>query len=143
MDLATILGIGLAIFSLLISVVIEGGSLGSLINVPAAILVFGGTFGATMVCFPISAIKKFPKWLSMALKERKTDIHEVIAIIVTLAETARREGILKLENMVEDLENAYLKQGVNLVVDGTDYEVAKAIMKTELDLMQGSFPEKW
>ncbi|MHB8842134.1 MAG: flagellar motor protein [Candidatus Aquicultor sp.] len=136
MDFATIIGISLAIFSLLISVVIEGGSLGSLINVPAAILVFGGTFGATMVCFPISAIKKFPKWLSMALKEKKTDIHEVIAIIVTLAETARREGILKLENMVEDLENAYLKQGVNLVVDGTDYEVAKAIMKTELELMQ-------
>ena len=136
MDLATIIGIGLAVFSLLISIFIEGGSLGSLINVSAGILVLGGTFGATMVCFPISAVKQMPRWLAVALKDRKTDIHEDIAIIVTLAETARREGILKLENMVEDLENAYLKQGVNLVVDGTDYEVTKAIMKTELELME-------
>lgn len=136
MDLATIIGIVLAIFSLLISVVIEGGELGSLINIPAAILVFGGTIGATMVCFPISAVKKLPTWLTIALKEKKTDVHETIAIIVSLAETARREGILKLENMVEELDNAYLKQGVNLVIDGTDYEVAKAIMKTELELME-------
>jgi chemotaxis protein MotA len=136
MDLATIIGIVLAIFSLLISVVIEGGSLGSLINIPAAILVIGGTLGATMTCFSIKDFVKLPKWLTVALKEKKTDSGEIIKTIVELAETARREGILKLENMLEDLSNDFLKQGITLVVDGTDYEVTKTILHTELDLMR-------
>lgn len=136
MDLATIIGIILAVVSLLSAVVLEGGHLASLLNLPAAIIVIGGTFGATITCFPINEIKKFPQWLMVAIKERQTDAHEMIRTIVELAETARREGILKLENLVEELENDFLRQGINLVIDGTDYEVTKAILRTELELMQ-------
>jgi len=135
MDLATIIGLIIAVGALITGVLLEGGHLTSLLNLPAAVIVIGGTFGATLVCFPIDSIKKFPAWLVVAFKEKQTDAHEMIRTIVELAETARREGILKLENMVEELENDFLKQGINLVVDGTDYEVTKAILSTELELM--------
>ena len=136
MDLATIIGIVLAVFSLLFSVVIEGGRLVSLVNVPAAIIVFGGTLGATMTCFRLKDFMRLPVWLRVAVKEKNTDSSEIIRTIVELAEMARREGILKLEHMLEVLENGFLRQGVTLVVDGTDYEITKTILKTELELMQ-------
>ncbi|MCL6471485.1 MAG: flagellar motor protein [Firmicutes bacterium] len=136
MDLATIIGIALAVFSLLFSVVLEGGHLVSLINIPAAVIVIGGTLGATMTCFSLRDAMKLPSWLSVALKDKKIDSAEIIRVVVTLAETARREGILKLENMLEEIDNDFLRQGVTLVVDGTDYEITKNILRTELDLMQ-------
>jgi len=136
MDFATIVGIILAVFSLLFSVVLDGGHLVALINVPAAVIVFGGTIGATMACFSITDVKKLPAWLSIALKDKKNDAHELIRTVVSLAETARREGILKLENMLDELDNDFLKQGITLVIDGTDYEVTKAILRTEVELMQ-------
>ncbi|HEY3375496.1 MAG TPA: flagellar motor protein [Candidatus Aquicultor sp.] len=136
MDLATIIGILLALGSLLVSVLLEQGNLIALVNVPAAVIIIGGTFGATMVCFPISAVKLLPKWFLIAIKERKSDTHQMIHKIVELAETARREGILKLENMVEDLEDEFLREGITLVIDGTDYEITKTILRTELELMQ-------
>lgn len=136
MDLATIIGIAFAVFSLLISVVVEGGHLSALLNLPAAIIVFGGTTGVTMACFSMNDFKQFPKWLSVAAKERKTDPQKMIKQIVGLAETARREGILKLENELEEIDDEFLKQGVTLVIDGTDFEVTKTILRTEIELMQ-------
>lgn len=136
MDLATIVGIVFAISALLVAVVLEGGHPTALLNLPAFVIVFGGTFGVTVACFPISAIKMVPKWIGVAMKENKSNTQGMIKKIVELAETARREGILKLENMLEDIEDQFLRQGVTLVVDGTDYEVTKTILRTELELME-------
>lgn len=136
MDLATVAGLALAFISLVLNVILEGGNPLSLVNLPAAVVVFGGTLGATMASFSMSQATKFMQWFMIAIKESKRDPREVIQTIVGLAETARREGILKLESAIDEIEDDFLRQGVTLVVDGTDYEVTKTILYTEIDLMK-------
>jgi len=136
MDLATIIGLIIAVVGLIGGMILEGGNPISLLNLPAAVIVFGGTIGVTIVCFSLEEAKNFPTWVMVAFKERQTNVHEIIKTIVELAETARREGILKLESVVENLENDFLKQGVTLVIDGTDYEVTKSILETEVEFMR-------
>jgi chemotaxis protein MotA len=136
MDLATVAGLVIAFVSLIMCVVLEGGSPLALINLPAAVVVFGGTLGATMASFSMSHSTKFVQWFMIAIKEDKRDPRETIKTIVELAETARREGILKLESAIDEIEDDFLRQGITLVVDGTDYEVTKTILYTEIDLMK-------
>lgn len=136
MDLATLVGLGVAFIAMIMTVVLEGGNPLSLLNLPAAVVVFGGTFGATLTSFTMDDAKKFMPWIMIAAKENKNDPQEVIKTIVVLAETARREGILKLESSIEEIEDDFLRQGVTLIVDGTDYEVTKSILETEIDLMR-------
>lgn len=136
MDLATIIGIVIAVAALLGGNILEGGHVTALLNLPAAVIVFGGTIGATMICFSINDVKNLPNWFKVAFQEKQTDALNTIRTIVDLADMARREGILKLESVVETLDNAFLKQGVALVVDGTDYEVTKSILETEVEFMR-------
>jgi chemotaxis protein MotA len=136
MDLATVAGLAIAIISCILTVILEGGNPLSLVNLPAAVVVFGGTLGATMASFSMSHATKFVQWFMIAMKEDKKDARETITTIVQLAETARREGILKLESAIDEIEDDFLRQGITLVVDGTDYEVTKTILYTEIDLMK-------
>jgi chemotaxis protein MotA len=136
MDLATIIGILIALAALLGGNILEGGHASALLNLPAAIIVFGGTIGATMICFSLQDVKNFPNWLKVAFQEKQTDAHKMIRTIVDLADMARREGILKLESVVETIDSDFLRQGISLVIDGTDYEVTKSILETEVEFMR-------
>lgn len=136
MDLATVIGIVIALAALLGGNVLEGGHLSALVNLPAAIIVFGGTIGATIICFSINDVKNVPSWFKVAFQEKQADAIKTIRTIVELADMARREGILKLESVVENLDNEFLKQGISLVIDGTDYEVTKSILETEVEFMR-------
>ncbi|MDA8210561.1 MAG: flagellar motor protein [Clostridia bacterium] len=132
MDLASVLGVVIAIGSLLLAVVEEGGSIVALAAATAALIVFGGTIGATMVCFSMNDIKTVPKLLQIAFTERKSNVFETINIIVSFAEKARREGLLSLEQELTNIDNHFLRQGVQLVVDGTDPALVKDILETEM-----------
>ena len=136
MDLATVIGIVIALAALLGGNVLEGGHLSALVNLPAAIIVFGGTIGATVICFSMNDVKNLPNWFKVAFQEKQADAPKTIRSIVELADMARREGILKLESVVETLDNDFLKQGISLVIDGTDYEVTKSILETEVEFMR-------
>lgn len=126
------LGVVIAIGSLLIAVVEEGGSIVALAAGSAALIVFGGTAGAVMVCFSMNDIKSVPKLLKIAFTERKSNVFETINVIVTFAEKARREGLLSLEQELTAIDNHFLRQGVQLVVDGTDPALVKDILETEM-----------
>jgi chemotaxis protein MotA len=77
-------------------------------------------------------IKQVPKLLKIAFSERKSDVFATINIIVTFAEKARREGLLSLEQELVAIDNYFLRQGVQLVVDGTDPSLVKDILETEM-----------
>lgn len=132
MDLASILGVVIALGGLCLAFVLEGGSLTSLLAPTAALIVFGGTIGATMVCFSMKDIKTIPTLLRIAFTERKSNVDETISTIVSFAEKARREGLLSLEQELTAIDNDFLKSGVQLVVDGTDPALVKDIMETEM-----------
>ncbi|MCD6352238.1 MAG: flagellar motor protein [Armatimonadetes bacterium] len=132
MDLATVLGLVLAFGAILGSVVIEGGHLRSLVNVPAAMIVFGGTFGAAMISSPLSLVIRLPVILKNAVLGHLMEPRAAIAQILELATLARREGVLALEAQLADIPDPFLRKGIELVVSGTDPEVVREIMETEM-----------
>ena len=132
MDLATILGLILAFGAFFGSIVIEGGSLAALINPSAMLLVFGGTLGATMVSVPLSTVIGIPNVVKNAFFSKHMDCAEVIQTLVGFAEKARREGLLALEEQARDIDDDFLKKGIQLAIDGTDPEMVREIMETEV-----------
>ncbi len=137
MDLATIIGLLLAWGALVGALLMEGGDFHSLVNVPAALLVFGGTIGAAMVSFKMSQITELPGILRQAFSESTQDVTQVITLLVRLAERARKDGLLVLETESKRINDDFLKRGLRLAVDGTDPELVREILCTELQVLQG------
>ena len=138
MDLATVIGIFLALFSIAISAWIGGVDTSILFKrYEAFILVFGGTIAATMISFPM---KTFTRGLrtgfSMAFTEPQYHEHEIIANLVTFAEKARREGLLALENEAAELDDELMRKGIQLVIDGRDADIIRKILETEVLFVQ-------
>jgi chemotaxis protein MotA len=136
MDLATVLGLIAAVVALLGSVLIEGGSLGGFINIPAALLVYVGTAGATIMGMPIQQIKAMPVVLKQAFFTKPVDSVEVMQCLVEFSRKARREGILALEDDIKKLPIPFIQRGMQLVIDGTDPELVAEILEIELASMQ-------
>lgn len=136
MNIATLIGLVIAIGALMMAEVMDGGSPASLANIPAFIIVFGGTFGAALVSFPMKTVTKLPTLIGQAMKEPKSDPAALVSLFVTLAEKARREGLLALEEDVQAIEDDFVKKGLLLVVDGMDPEVVRAIMEAEVESLE-------
>ena len=132
MDLAVLVGIVGGLLSLVLGFMWEGGHVGSLIQKTAALIVFGGTMGATVACFSMQDLKVIPQILRNALTIKLPEESEIIDQIVHLADQARREGLLYLEDQMNGLDNEFLKKGLQLVIDGTEAEVVRNIMETEI-----------
>ncbi|MCC7107049.1 MAG: flagellar motor protein [Chloroflexi bacterium] len=135
MDKTTLPGLVIGIGALLLSVILEGGELASLLNVPAAVLVFGGTIGAAIVSFTIESVLQLPKSLGRAFLDRPQHASAIIDTFVKLADKARREGLLALEREAESLDD-FGRKGVLLVVDGSDPSLVREVLETEVDAMQ-------
>lgn len=119
--------------SLGVANMLEGGSFGALVSLPAALIVFGGTFGAAMVTQPLRQTLTAPMLLKHAIFSRPADPLVALETLTRLARIARREGVLALEGELHAVDDAFIRRGVQLVVDGTDPEVARAIMEIEID----------
>ncbi len=136
MEITTIAGILIALVSLVTAFLLEGGHILALISPTAAMIVFGGTIGATVVCFSLSELMAVPKLLRVIVIQRLTDEIALIEQIVGLADKVRREGLLYLENQLPSIDDSFMRKGIQLVVDGTDPELVRQIMETEMYAIQ-------
>lgn len=134
MDLTTLVGLLLGFGAILAAMVMEGGNLGSLIQAPAFVLIVGGTLGASIIGTRGKDLRSVPKALGSAFVRKEQDPYELIDRLVQMAERARREGLLALQDDVATLGNPLLVRGVQMIVDGTDPEVVKATMETQVEL---------
>lgn len=135
MDLATIIGIisGIILF---IWAIYMGGTLKAFIDLPSALIVVGGTLAATLVNYPLSKLASVVKVFKIVLTEKPLEAGDVIERIISLAETARREGLLALEDAAYQLNDDFMEKGILLIVDGTDPDLVKNIMETELAFLE-------
>ena len=133
MDPATLIGFVLSLVALLVFMVLEGADPMSLIFLPAIVLVIVATFGAAMSSQTMDDLKKMPAWFKMAVMPAKVPAAtEQIATLVSLAEKARKEGLLALEAQVKDIEDPFLKRGLQMSIDGTDPEDLRSILEGEI-----------
>lgn len=133
MDLGTVIGLCVAFIAVTLAIIMGGGNPLGLINVPSLIVVFGGTAGAVMAAFPLSRSLALPKLVMKAAFGANADPADAIRDLVKYAEIARREGILSLENHVQDMKDEFIVRGIKMAIDGTDPELIKVIMETELE----------
>jgi chemotaxis protein MotA len=137
-DPATLIGIALGIVSLLALMIMEGSSPLAIILLPPLILVFGGTFGAAIAGSAMADVKKIGAWFKMALMPAKVPpVSDRIATLVSLAEKARKEGLLALEAQVKDIDDPFLKRGLQMGIDGTDPEELRQVLEGEITAKKG------
>lgn len=134
MDITTGLGLLIGFGALLVSVILEGGTPLALANVPAFVIVMGGTLGALLISFPMERIKTLPKLLIQTIKGEKIDILAMVGYFAGLADKARREGLLSLEQEAEAGDDPFLRKGLRLVVDGVDPEMVRNLLEMDYDL---------
>ena len=135
MDLATIIGVISGIVLIVVSIEISG----DLINFwsfSSILIVLGGTIAATLINFPLNKVIGTFKVARIAFQNQTLEPDKIINILVSFAEKARREGLLALEADAEELDEPFLKKGIQLIVDGTDPELVRNILETELTFME-------
>lgn len=131
MDISTIIGIISGISLMIVSILISG-ELITYWSFASILIVLGGTIASTLTCFPLKNFLNMPKIIKKAFLHKEESPDDVIEDIINLANIARKEGLLSLEEYAEDLNDVFLKKGIMLVVDGTDPELVRNILDTEL-----------
>lgn len=135
MNSGTIIGLVVAFGMVLGSAVIDGGHLDALVNLSAAMIVFGGTFGAITVMFRLEDVRRLPVMVSKAFVAQPPDPRGVCRQMVAMAQLARREGFLGLEREIPALTDSdpFLARALQMVADGTAPETVTEVLCTEVD----------
>jgi len=133
MDITSVIGLLLAFGLILASIMTaENAQLTAFIDYPSLMVVVGGSIAATMICFPLKALLGLPMVFKKVFLNKPANIQSLIELIVSLAETARRDGLLALEGRIEEIEEPFVIVGIQMAVDGARPEVIEDIMRTEL-----------
>ena len=137
MKAATGIGIAVAAVGILLSATMDGTSPAAFMNIPALIIIMAGTGGATMASVGMDGMKKIPALYKLVISAPVHDVQGRVALMVSLAEQARREGLLALDAQISEIDDEFTKKGLQLVVDGTDPELVRDILEAEIDGMAG------
>ncbi|MBI5233623.1 MAG: flagellar motor protein [Deltaproteobacteria bacterium] len=132
MNLATIIGIAVGVTAVIAGQVLEGGHISSIFHLTAGVIVFGGTFGAVLVQYPMSVVSLALRMAAGSLVEKDIDMRRTIAEIASFVRIARKEGVLALEPKIREHEDYFFRKGLQLVVDGVGIEDIKEIMTIEM-----------
>jgi chemotaxis protein MotA len=129
MDLATLIGFILATAAVL-SAIFIGGSAGSMVNAPSMLIVVGGSIAVVLMRFSIAQFFGAIKVAAKAFMNKSTDVNVLITQVLDLADKARTNGVLALENV--EVENKFLRQGIQHVVDGLDPDIIESILTKDM-----------
>lgn len=140
MDLASIIGLVGCVIVVFFGIVSGNqgmAALGNFYDLPSIFITIGGTFFCIMISYSMKDFFGGFKAFKNAIKTKKTNDVQTISNIIDLSNIARKEGLLALEEAANNLEDEFMKKGVLLIVDGTDPELVRAIMETELSCIEG------
>lgn len=135
MDIATVLGV-ISAFGLMCIAISMGGGIQLFINIPALMIVVGGTLGATMINYPVKDVLGVFKVVKKALFAKKISVTQLIKRFVDFAKKSRKEGILALEGDIKDVSDEFLRKGVQLAIDGLEPQEIGEILETEIDFVR-------
>ena len=132
MDVLSIVGVVLAFVAVLGGNFIEGGSIGALFNAPAGLIVIGGTLGAAILHTSYENLKRALTILIWVFKPPQQDITGAVSKVISWSMTARKEGLLGLETLVDAETEYFTQKGLRLLVDGTEPDAIRRIMEVDL-----------
>ncbi|MBK3495787.1 flagellar motor stator protein MotA [Viridibacillus sp. YIM B01967] len=137
MDLSSVIGIIIALVSLLAGMYFKGVTPDALLNPAAILIIIFGTIAAITIAFPKSELKRIPKLFGLIFKEQKlvSDV-EIIKMFSQWADLARREGLLALESKVSEIDDPFLKNGLTLAIDGQNADYIRDVLNEEVEAME-------
>lgn len=136
MDLSSILGLIIGVGSIITGQILEGGDPRSIIQITAALIVFGGTFGAVMVSFPVPTLKYSLIKVKDIFLDSKIRHDDIISEIIGFATKARKEGVIVLEKEARHASDSLMKTGLEAVSDGADPGLVRDLMETEVSQLE-------
>lgn len=149
MDIATLVGMIIGV----VMVIFGAGGFGvikeSFMDIPSVIITIGGSVGGVIASNKLPVVISSIKAITLTFKQPNADAGEAIKHIIDLSNIARKEGLLALEEAANGIEDEFLKKGIMLVVDGTDPELVRGILETDLGCVEArhkttvSVWEKW
>jgi chemotaxis protein MotA len=114
----------------------SGGNIMAYYDFPSLLITVGGSLGAVIISHPGDILKSVGGAFRSAFFSSDPNLLGMVQTLVSFAEKARREGLLSLESDVSDLDDEFLRKSIQLVVDGTDPELVKAILDTEIGILE-------
>ena len=136
MNLSTIIGIVGCLGLIIMGIVTGGNSILTYVDIPSVLIVVLGSYFALFTYGSISDALGIFSIINLTYKVPSFNEKGIITKLMTMSEKARREGLLALEEELEDLDDEFMKKGMRLVVDGTDAEIIRTLMENELNQMQ-------
>lgn len=136
MDIFLIMGLVLGAICIMMALILKGASVAMLLNGEVAVIIFGGMIAAVLSSYTMADIKRLPKVMKVLMSNEEPDLNGTIEKMVELSNIARREGLLALEAPVNELDDPFMKQGLELVVDGAEAEQIRDLMESEVDAME-------
>jgi chemotaxis protein MotA len=131
-DVISVIGIVVSLVAILGGQVLEGGHIGSLLQVTAFIIVMGGTFGACMLQFTLPVFLQGVKMLLWVVRPPAVSLEEVIEQTSAWSQTARRGGLLALEPMMSEIDDPFVRKGLQLLVDGAEPEKLREALEVDM-----------
>lgn len=139
MDIASLMGVIMGFTCMLVALILagmhgggHGVSLGQFVDPPALLMVVGGGLAVVMTSVPIRFFLSFPKVLKKVFFNKPEELADTIEDLIGLAETARKNGLLAMENQVRQIKQPFMVMGIQMAVDGTPAEVIEHVMRTEI-----------
>ena len=130
---STVIGLVLGLVALLVGMALKGASLSAFLNPAAFMIIIVGTVGAVTIAFPLSELKKVGKLFKILFKENPLpERQQLIKQFVEWAGITRREGLLALETRVDDIEDAFLKNGMRMIIDGNDQDLVRDVLLEDI-----------
>ena len=139
MDILSVLGVILAVASIVVGQHLEGGHLSSILQFTAFLIVMGGTIGAVMLNYPMSIFLKALKSVGMVFGNVHVDMKGIIAKVVELSNISRKQGLLALEGQMKAIQDPLMAKGVQLVVDGTEPPKIREILEVEVGIFEEEY----
>ena len=135
MDLASIIGLAVCVGMMLIGIMTGDNGVAGIkffIDIKSLLITYGGAFFAVLASMSLKDYIGGLKSFLLIFKSPKQDVPGMISKIIELSNVARKEGLLALEEVSGEIDDAFMKKGILLIVDGTDPDLVRAIMETEL-----------
>ena len=137
MEISTAAGMVVGLVAVVVGMALKGAPVAVLINPAAFLIIFVGTFGALLNAFPMAIIKNMPTYFKLLLKKPQLmHAEDLVKLMVGFAQTARREGLLALENSLEGVNDTFLKGGLTMVIDGLDGAFVRDVLELDIALME-------
>ena len=135
-DTSTVIGLLIGVGGLIVGFLLDGGNIFGLIGIPALIMIVAGTVGALTISSSLRNVLRIPGLITKSMRRVAGPSPQLAQQLLEFAEKARRDGILSLEDTVEDLEDETLRKGLRLVVDGTESEILVEVLESDLTIME-------